>query len=253
MISIYLCDDNAEQLQFYKKKIANFIFIEEYDMEVTAVFQTPSSLLNELNKNTPVNGIYFLDVDLKAEKDGIELASDIRLLDPRSFIIFITTHEEMAFKTFQYQVEALDYIIKDSPDFLDQIHCCLKNIWNRCTQQTPKQSSVPQLKINASGTIRLLPPDIITFIEASTASHKVKIHTHNEIIELYGSLKDLKEKLDKLYTNSPFIYSHKACLVNLNRIISINRTTKLITFEDEASCSCSIRQYNTIFKLLHKK
>lgn len=253
MISVYLCDDNAEQLQFYKKKINDFILIEEYDMKIAATFQKPTLLLDELKENTPTNGIYFLDVDLKAEKDGIELASDIRLLDPRGFIIFITTHEEMAFKTFQYQVEALDYIIKDSADFLDQIHRCLKNIWNRNIQQTKKQSITPQLKINASGTIRLLTSDSITFIEASSSSHKVKIHTSNETIELYGSLKEFYEKLDDLYPISPFIYSHKACLVNLNHIASINKKTKQITFDDEATCSCSTRQYNTISKLLQKR
>lgn len=252
MIPIYLCDDNAEQLQFYKKKINDFILIEEYDMKVNAAFQKPTLLLDELKKNTPTNGIYFLDVDLKAEKNGIELASDIRLLDSRGFIIFITTHEEMAFKTFQYQVEALDYIIKDSPDFLSQIHRCLQNIWKRYLQQTTKQSITPHLKVNASGTIRLLPSDDIIFIEASSASHKVKIHIHDETIELYGSLKDLNEKLDKLYTNSPFVYSHKACLVNLDHISSLDKVTKIITFDDEATTSCSSRQYKIILKLLHK-
>lgn len=247
MIPIYLCDDNAEQLEFYKQKIDNFILIEEYDMKVFATFQNPTSLLNELKENTPVNGIYFLDVDLKAEKNGIELASDIRLLDSRGFIIFITTHEEMAFKTFQYQVEALDYIIKDSPNVLSQIHLCLQNIWKRYIQQTTRQSTAPQLKINASGTIRLIPPDDITFIEAS-ASHKIKIHTHNETIELYGTLKDLNEKLNRLYTNSPFVYSHKACLVNLNHIVSLNRATRQITFDDEATSHCSSRQYKIILK-----
>lgn len=250
MIPIYLCDDNTEQLLFYKKVIENFIFIENYDMTVKGAFTKPSFLLDEIRKDTPINGIYFLDVDLKAEKDGIELAADIRLLDSRCFIIFITTHEEMAFKTFQYQVEAFDYIIKESTSLLEQIHRCIENIWKRYMQRTGNKALCKQLKINASGTIRLLSPNNITFIESTSASHKIRIHTLNENIELYGSLKEMKKQIDELFINSPFVYSHKACLVNLNRVVLLDKMNKVIVFDDDAKCPYSSRQFSTLSKLL---
>jgi len=249
MISIYLCDDISEHLLFYKKKIEDIILIENYDMRVKAIFQKPDSLLDALKQEHPVNAVYFLDVDLKDQKDGIELACDIRIIDPRGFIIFITTHEEMAFKTFHYQVEAMDYIIKDSPQFFDQIHLCLSNIWEKYTRNTENPILKNQLRLNVIGGIRFILPETIYFVQAIPNSHKIKLHTKLEILDLRGSLRDIKKDLDTFYKNTPFVYSHKAYLVNIQHISFLNREKREIIFDDASSCPCSIRQYNVLAKL----
>ena len=53
-----------------------------------------------------MTGIYFLDVDLKSDINGIKLGSKIREKDTRGFIIFTTTHLEMSYFAFKYKVEA---------------------------------------------------------------------------------------------------------------------------------------------------
>ena len=70
-------------------------------------------------------GIFFLDVDLNHEMNGIALASKIREYQPRCFIIFVTTHSEMSFMTFSYKVEAMDYVIKDYfQEVKNRVHQC---------------------------------------------------------------------------------------------------------------------------------
>ncbi|MCP6559764.1 response regulator, partial [Klebsiella pneumoniae] len=59
-----------------------------------------------------------LDIALNSDINGIQLASQIRDMGRRSKIIFITTHTELSLMVFQYQVEALDFILKDFPDSL---------------------------------------------------------------------------------------------------------------------------------------
>ena len=60
---------------------------------------------------------------------GLILAQELRKIQPRCFIIFITSHSEMSILTFQYKVEALDFIIKDSSENIrKRIHECLMDI-----------------------------------------------------------------------------------------------------------------------------
>ena len=110
MIPIYLCEDNPLQLDLLKSMIEKYIFIQAYDMEIRQAVHTPHELLNLL-PDQPENAVYFLDIHLHSDMDGIELASAIRQKDPRAFIIFTTTHSEMAMTTFRYQVEPLGFLI----------------------------------------------------------------------------------------------------------------------------------------------
>lgn len=116
MIPIYLCEDNALQLDLLKSMIEKYIFIQAYDMEIRQATHTPYELL-DLLPDQPENAVYFLDIHLHSDMDGIELASAIRQKDPRAFIIFTTTHSEMAMTTFRYQVEPLGFLIKDDPNY----------------------------------------------------------------------------------------------------------------------------------------
>ena len=67
----------------------------------------------KISHEFPTKRNLFLDVELKNEPmDGFGLGKIIRETDPRGFIIYVTAFEELAFETFRYHLEALDYIIK---------------------------------------------------------------------------------------------------------------------------------------------
>ncbi|MDY4306465.1 hypothetical protein SNF32_00085 [Enterococcus mundtii] len=50
----------------------------------------------------------------------MELGKQIRQYDPTAKIIFVTTYTDFVYLTFLYKVEALDYIIKDNEEQLQQ-------------------------------------------------------------------------------------------------------------------------------------
>lgn len=88
----------------------------------------PHSILEkaQLSKNT---GLYFLDICLGTDMNGLILAQKIREIDARCFIVLITSHSEMSLMTFQYKVEALDFILKDNPSCIqERIDDCIKNV-----------------------------------------------------------------------------------------------------------------------------
>lgn len=82
-------------------------------MKLQISTDNPDELIKQLKKSENT-GLYFLDIDLKSNKNRIMLAKEIQEYNPRGFIVFITSHSEMSFITFQY-LEALDFILKDEP------------------------------------------------------------------------------------------------------------------------------------------
>ena len=133
MIDVYICEDNQKQLNLLKKYISNSIMIEGLDMKIALATSDPHDLLKEILTAENI-GLFFLDIDLKSDVNGLTLAQRIRQVQPRCFIIFITSHSEMSFLTFQYKVEALDIIIKDTPQHINsKIHECLLDVENKYT------------------------------------------------------------------------------------------------------------------------
>ncbi|MGV7275496.1 response regulator, partial [Mycobacterium kansasii] len=78
----------------------------------------PHEILASVRRQSPEKAVFLLDIALNSDINGIQLASEIRDLGGRNKIIFVTTHTELSLTVFQYQVEALDFILKDFPDQL---------------------------------------------------------------------------------------------------------------------------------------
>ena len=131
MIDVYICEDHPEQRKVISQYIRSAILIEEYDMKIGMETEDPEKIL-EAVRNSENMGLYFLDIELNTNMNGLVLADRIREYDPRGFIVFITSHSEMSFLTFQYKVEALDFILKDHPQQMQRQICeCMKHVGKR--------------------------------------------------------------------------------------------------------------------------
>lgn len=119
MLKLYICEDIEVQRNRMQQVIENMILMEELDMEFGCVSEDPHRILDTV-KETGEVGIYFLDIALGADMTGLTLAQEIRKYDPRGFIIFVTTHSEMSYMTFIYKLEAMDFILKDDPEELEE-------------------------------------------------------------------------------------------------------------------------------------
>lgn len=120
MIPVYLCDDEAGIRGEIRRELEKEILIAGYDMEIVCDSSNPREILTVMSKNRQ-RGIYFLDVDLKdGQYTGFTLGQAIRKADPRGFLVYITAYGELAFDTFRYKLEALDYIVKDNEGEMHQ-------------------------------------------------------------------------------------------------------------------------------------
>lgn len=234
MLDIFVCEDNAMQRQAIVQTVQNAVLIEELDMQLVLDTGDPYMLLEKLgtSQNT---GIYFLDIDLGSNINGMKLARQIRLFDPRGFIIFITAHSELSYMTFQYRVEAMDFILKDNPAEAElKIKECLLNAMERYTLQTNRTHEVYTIEIG--GRKISIEYDDILFFETSGNIHKVILHAKDRQIEFPSTIKELANEL-----GDGFVQCHRSFLVNQKNIKEIDTKNRIIRFPNGETCLMSTR------------
>ena len=234
MLNIFVCEDDTMQRRTIVKIIQDIVLIEELDMQLALDAGDPYVLLDKVraNRNT---GIYFLDIDLNSDMNGMKLAQQIRLFDPRGFIIFITAHSELSYMTFQYRVEAMDFVLKDNPaEAKVKIRECLLNAMERYTLQTNKIHKVYTMELG--GRKVSVDYDEIFFFETSRNIHKVILHAKDRQIEFYGAIKELTSILD-----DNFVRCHRSFLVNKNNIKEVDAKNRIIYFNNGETCLMSTR------------
>ena len=231
MLPIIICDDQGEYRTYLKETINKFICIEELDMKVVLSARTAEQVLNHIAEN-PTPFLYFLDVNLKASAyGGMELAAQIRKHDPRGFIVFITVHSELSHMAFQYQVEAMDYILKDEPQRIPwRIKQCLLHAGELFSS-------------GKNDKTLFLRQEAILCIQASSSAHKIKIFTKEGAYEQSGSLKEMAVQL-----NEQFLLCHKSWIVNTAHIWQFDKKRRILILSDGMECPVSFRRIKAFFE-----
>lgn len=240
-LKIYICEDNKEQRERFYKIIKDIIVIKNYDMEIGLVSSSPQELLKKIEEDKSI-GIYFLDVDLKNEINGIKLAEKIREFDKNGFIIFITTHSEMSYLTFLYKVEALDYILKDNYNNINErIGQCLDIINNKYTVNPENEKGY---SIKVDDRIINVNIDDILFFETSPSIHRVILHCKNMQVEFYEKMKNI----EKEFESEGFCRCHTSFIVNIKNIKEIDKKNRVIVMKNGETCLVSIRGLKKILE-----
>lgn len=234
MISVYICEDEPKMLSFIETTIANYITIHNLDMQIGLATSKPTEIVDEIAGNH-ASSIYFLDVDLNDDTyTGFTLAKKIRELDPRGFIIFITSHEELSFETFRHRIEAMDYIVKGNPDTIkERIAVCLESIQERLLNE--KDSYNPYYQIKILDRIYHIPIKEIMFFETSASKHKIVLHAQHETLEFFGKLSEIEETIG----GTQFLRVHRSFLINTDNIQTIYLADNKIEMKNNAFCLLS--------------
>ena len=130
----------------------------------------PEVLLSYIRSNK-TEGIYFLDIDLSANMNGINLAATIREYDPLAKIIFVTSYTDLAYLTFLYKVEAMDYIVKGNDTLLQESVTKCIDVANQRYLDTILPTR-EQIRIKSGPINTKLFVDEILFFESSPVPHK---------------------------------------------------------------------------------
>lgn len=246
MIPLYICDDEINFLNNLEKIIKNIILIYDLDMEIVLSCEDPSEIIKH-KKNQTKRSIYFLDVDLKNDMyNGFSLGKELRSLDPRGFIVYVTTHDELMVETFRYRLEAMGYLIKDNPDNLEeQIVECLLEINKMVTNE--KQDMKSYYSIKSGDVYYQVPIEEILFLETS-GPHRISLYTMNDMYEFRGDL----VKIEKEFKES-FVRIHQSYLVNLKYIKEVNYKKNTVILKNNSQCFLSKKGKKLLKEVLSKE
>lgn len=215
-MNVIICEDN----QVFAERIADTInqlnLTDKYDFEIDLNEDSDEGVIKHIRNNDSKEYIYILDIGLKSNRNGIDLAKEIRKYDYKGEIIFITGYSHMMGELFKNRVRAIDFIDKGSIDVYDRLKETLKNIHDRNNIDNLEQSMI--LK-NGFSEYLFKFCDIIK-IETCGKGRKIIVYTKNGVFEFPKTLKDIDGYLD-----DRFFRSHRACILNKHYVKSIN--TKL--------------------------
>ena len=214
MIPIYLCDDEEAVRHQLQTALEWKIFMENYDMKVVLAASTAGELLDAAANGG--RGVYFLDVDLRdGEWDGFTLGRELRRRDPHGTLIYITSYGDLAWKTFQYHLEAFDYIVKEGEQTGSAAAQCLEAVHARLLDERHDPAEVFSLR--TGDETRHVPLANILFFETAPKAHHVFLHTADSRLDFVGSLNDLERELGRR-----FVRVHRAHLAAWDKIESVD-------------------------------
>ena len=222
MLNFAICDDNnliVERLE----KILESIFIENnIDAKVAYTCNNPSDLLEYIKSNTL--DVLFLDIDLKDETSGIDLANNIRKFNKDVYIIFTSAHLE--YILIAYKCKTFDFIPK--PLTLERIEETILRLMEDINDASSNNSFI---RINNKNTI--INQDSINFIKKD--GMKLIFYTDTRVYETYSSFNKIASSLP-----SNFIRCHKSYIVNINKISDVNMSNNTIIFNNDQNSKCYI-------------
>lgn len=209
-MKITICDDTLSDLtntetviKKYAKRNNIIIDIEKHNH--------PASLINQVSFKPEEYRIFFLDIVM--QKNGIDVAKEIRNYCKDAIIVFTTSSKEFAIDAFE--VNAYHYLLK--PLNQKKVFECIDKIIHLTLNTTP---NVFQIKTNDKNILTIDVKDV-SYIES--ISRRIAIHLKNEEVIMSTSLRaKFLESIPFDYENCNFINCHASYIVNMNDIKGIS-------------------------------
>ena len=210
MIHIAYCDDERAALQVYPEQVRAAFQHYRRSVEVER-FQRPDMLMEHIAANNCFD-LLFLDISMPG-MNGIELGRQLRKAADDVLIVFVSSHEELVFESFQ--VTPFRFIRKGH--FYQDLEACVPAI----IAELEKRRT--ELQIDNGKEIYRIAPYKILYIEGCDKTQKL-VALHGTV-EIRYKLKDL----EALLAAYGFIRVHKGYLVNARFIACVNKREVVLT------------------------
>ena len=224
---VLICEDDPGHRTHIETIVSRHIATEDVEMELILSTGNPMDVLDYLKVHPDKRGLYFLDIDLQHnEIDGMKLAIAIRKTDPFAKIVFITTHSELAYLTYQHKLRAMNFIVKERPEDVETRTIeCLLAAYKRYLEE--KSEQMRYFKIDANGEVWSIPHDDILFFETnSKVRHRIILHTEDSKLDFRGVLSEIEQQVPELYR------CHKSYLLNISKIAYVDKMTREAVMEN---------------------
>lgn len=245
MLHVLICEDDMEQRARIEGIVNRHILSDDFNIDLVLSADKPSDLLDHVEAQKIQSGLYFLDVDLQSEINGIELAAKIRKMDVSATIVFITSQAKLAHLVFRYKVEAMDYIVKGSPpeEIEKRVAECIEVAYSHYLDGKRGQSKYFTVKIGDQ-VLNIPYREILYFESSIELKNRVLLHKKNGALEFRGYI----NKAAAL--GLPFFRCHQSFVLNVEHIAQVNMSSREAEMADGAMIPIARRKLTELLRLL---
>ena len=236
MLNFVLCDDNTSALDRLSNILDKIFLKNDIDATISYKCTNPNDLLTYV-KSENVD-ILFLDIDLKDEISGIDLANKIRNFNKKVYIIFTSAHLE--YILIAYKCKTFDFLPK--PMTIERVE---ETIFRLLDDINGNKKDITFIRINNKNTI--INENNINFIKRD--GMKLVFYTDTRTYETYSSFNKISDKLP-----NNFIRCHKSYIANINKISDIQMSDNTIAFKNDntnSKCFIGPKYKNNLMEVLN--
>lgn len=233
MLNFVVCDDNIHILDRISK-ILESIFIEHnFDANIILKETNAKNVLKFIEENYNKIDVLLLDINLKSEISGLDIAKKLRDYNKNAYIIFTTGHLEYVMMAYKYKT--FDYLPK--PITFEKIEETVIRLFNDATNNSNRY-----LKLVSKNM--LINEDDIYYIKKD--GMRTIFISPDHSYEIYNSFSKIQNSLP-----SNFIRCHKSYIVNINKISDIRININKIYFKNNISCSIGPKYKNNLLEVIN--
>ncbi|AVK60948.1 DNA-binding response regulator [Lactobacillus sp. CBA3605] len=227
-MKVFISDDQEQHRLWLTDIITAQLNDLNFDYELASVWQ-PADVLRAVEMSTGPN-LYFLDIVLKQETTGIELASQIRDYDPDGFVVYVSARDDMVPATLTAMTTPTGFISKadlfDKAKFVPRIRRVLQVIQKRL--ETMQQAPTPTLNLQSGALLLKLRLEDIVYCEKVHGLRTARIVTDNQAYVVRKTLSTIKGQLSQPH----FFNDFQSYALNLDKIVTVDFNKGVITMSN---------------------
>ena len=171
--------------------------------------------------------VYFLDIELGTETNGIDTAYKIHELDPDGYIVYVSAYQQYAMECLHSH--AFDFLSK--PVSSPELSACLKAVLKDMKKASPNQQET--LLLSAGGRDYYIPEQKIVIIHSRRNFCETVIS--GQFFRWKEPLKDVAYRL----RSGSFLQVSRSALVNLDHVTAIDWSERTLQLDTDEAVSFS--------------
>ena len=217
MINFIICDDDKKYRDIVNNVILKYMMQNDMDYKVHEFNDYNDDFINIVKSNLSFK-IYILDIETPS-KSGVDVARIIRKHDMNSIIIFLTGHQELGYQVLE---EVTLFLA-----FINKFNDCENKLLNTLNDAFKVLNTKKILRFKTGTVINNISVDNILCVIRDAEERKIIIKTDYSEFKVNISLKEFMNLAGK-----DFIQTHRACCINKKRVISGDKSQRLITLDN---------------------
>lgn len=228
MFNVIVCDDNEKDLNNVVQVVKKFMDENKLEYNIHKFYDYDKKFESIVEEKIPFK-IYLLDIETPS-RSGIDIARQIRKKDVDSVIMFLTAHEELGSVILKNDLMFLSFINK-----FDNLNERLNKALKKAIKLLHHKNIIKISDKNITYTLNL---DDILYITKESFERKTIIVTDYCQIKVNKTLNDIMSNLD-----SRFVQTHRACYINNDRKISVDKVNRVIRFDNGSTVNLLSEKY----------